>query len=83
MSWFCSNRGLAIEYKSKGILIQSLCPYFVSTKLAGVRKSLTAPGPDEYVNSSIRTIGSQGVTNGCLIHNFEVNRKLFIDILII
>ena len=69
---FNSNRGLATEYKSKGIIVQSLCPFFVSTKLAGVRRSLTTPSPDEFVNSSIKTIGSQNITNGCLIHNIQV-----------
>lgn len=44
----------------------------MSTKLAGVRKSLTTPSPNDYVESSIKTIGSQNVTNGCLIHNIEV-----------
>ena len=61
-----------IEYKSKGIIVQSLCPYFVSTKLSAMRSSLTAPMPNAYVNDALKTIGSQPVTNGCLIHNIQV-----------
>lgn len=67
------KRALDVEYKSKGIIVQSLCPYFVSTKLSAVRRSLTAPKPDEFVSSALKTIGSQSVTNGCLIHNIQVN----------
>lgn len=65
------SRGLKLEYQSKGIIVQSLCPYFVATKLAGIRKNFMAPNPDEYVASSIKTVGSQPITNGCLIHNIQ------------
>ena len=65
-------RGLNAEYSSKGIIVQSLCPYFVSTKLSAMRSSLMAPKPNVYVNEALKTIGSQSVTNGCLIHNFQV-----------
>jgi len=65
------SRAAQLEYKSKGIIIQSVNPYFVSTKLSGVRKSLMAPKPNEYVASALSTIGSQPVTNGCLMHNIQ------------
>lgn len=66
------SRGLNTEYKSKGIIVQSLCPYFVSTKLSALRKNFMTPGPSEYVSSALSTIGSQPVTNGCLVHNLQV-----------
>lgn len=65
------SRSIDIEYKSKGIIVQSVCPYFVSTKLSGTRKSLTSPSPSEFVKSAIDTIGSQHVTNGYLVHNIQ------------
>jgi len=65
------SRALNIEYKSKGIIVQSLCPYFVATKLAAVRKSLMAPTPSSFVSEAIKTIGTQQVTNGCMIHNIQ------------
>jgi len=65
------SRSIDIEYKSKGIIVQSVCPYFVSTKLSGTRKSLTSPSPSEYVKSALDTIGSQRVTNGYLLHNIQ------------
>ena len=61
-----------MEYKSKGIIVQSLCPYFVSTKLSAMKSSLMAPKPNVYVNEALKTIGTQPITNGCLIHNFQV-----------
>ena len=38
-----------------------------------MRKSLMSPLPDVYVNEAIKTIGTQPVTNGCLVHNIQVN----------
>lgn len=65
------SRGLNVEYKSKGIIVQSLCPYFVSTKLSAMRSSWMAPMPKQYVASALNTISTQSVTNGCLIHNIQ------------
>jgi 17beta-estradiol 17-dehydrogenase / very-long-chain 3-oxoacyl-CoA reductase len=72
------SRALNIEYKSKGILVQSLCPYFVSTKLSQVRPNLTAPVPNQFVKESLKTIVTQPVTNGCLIHNIQVSEHLIL-----
>ncbi|CAF0739124.1 unnamed protein product [Brachionus calyciflorus] len=65
------SRALNQEYKTKGIIVQSLCPYFVSTKLSAMKKSFQAPSPNEYVSNALATIGSQSVTNGCLLHNLQ------------
>lgn len=65
-------RCLMAEYASKGIIIQSVCPFFVSTKLLPLEESLTVPKPDDFVQSAIKTIGSQPITNGSLIHNIMV-----------
>ena len=70
-----------LEYKSKGIIVQSLCPFEVKTKLlkAIYKDELEAvsitdyfrPDPETYVKEAIKTLGSQSVTNGCLAHNIE------------
>lgn len=65
------SQALNLEYKSKGIIVQSLCPYFVSTKLSAMRSSLMAPKPNDYVSNALNTITTQSVTNGCLIHNIQ------------
>lgn len=73
------SRALSVEYAQKGIIVQSLCPYFVSTKLSLARRSFTTPKPHEYVASAIKTLGSQTVTNGCIVHNIQV--IFFIDLI--
>lgn len=42
-----------------------------------MRKSLMSPLPDAYVNEAIKTIGTQPVTNGCLVHNIQVYLLFF------
>lgn len=64
-------RSLDLEYRSSGILVQSICPFFVSTKLSAMRSSFTTPKPNEYVSSALNTLSTQSVTNGCLIHNLQ------------
>jgi 17beta-estradiol 17-dehydrogenase / very-long-chain 3-oxoacyl-CoA reductase len=66
-----------MECKSKGVIVQSLCPYFVATKLSAIRRNFIAPSPKEFVSSALNTLGSQPVTNGCLIHNIQVKSILF------
>ena len=71
------SRALHLENKSKGIFVQSLSPFFVSTKLSAVRSSFTAPKPNEYVQSALKTLGTQPETNGCLVHNLQVKKHFF------
>lgn len=64
---------MAIEYKSKGILVQSLCPFYVSTKMTSYRDvGLLTPSADKFAQEALKTIGTQSVTNGCLSHNIQV-----------
>jgi 17beta-estradiol 17-dehydrogenase / very-long-chain 3-oxoacyl-CoA reductase len=65
------SRALASEYEDKGIIVQSLCPYFVATKMTKLKGSYLAPSPTTYASSAIDTIGSQGVTNGCIPHQLQ------------
>ncbi|KAF7687961.1 very-long-chain 3-oxoacyl-CoA reductase-B [Silurus meridionalis] len=63
------SRGLDAEYRSKGIIIQSVLPFFVTTKLSKIKKaSLDIPTPDRYVASQLSTVGLQTQTNGYLPH---------------
>uniref|UniRef100_A0A3Q2CDU9 Hydroxysteroid (17-beta) dehydrogenase 12b n=1 Tax=Cyprinodon variegatus TaxID=28743 RepID=A0A3Q2CDU9_CYPVA len=63
------SRGLQAEYKSKGIIIQSVLPFFVATKLSKIRRpTLDKPSPERYVAAEINTVGLQTQTNGYLPH---------------
>ncbi|XP_068609409.1 very-long-chain 3-oxoacyl-CoA reductase-B isoform X2 [Brachionichthys hirsutus] len=63
------SRGLQAEYKSKGVVIQSVLPFFVATKLSKVRRAtLGKPSPERYVSAELGTVGLQTQTSGYLPH---------------
>lgn len=63
------SRGLQAEYKSRGIIIQSVLPFFVATKLSKIRRAtLDKPTPERYVAAELNTVGLQSQTNGYLPH---------------
>ncbi|XP_053922705.1 very-long-chain 3-oxoacyl-CoA reductase isoform X2 [Cuculus canorus] len=63
------SRGLHAEYKSKGIIVQSVLPYYVATKMSKIRKAtFDKPSPETYVRAALGTVGLQSQTNGCLPH---------------
>ncbi|KAM8807550.1 LOW QUALITY PROTEIN: very-long-chain 3-oxoacyl-CoA reductase [Eudromia elegans] len=65
------SRGLHAEYKSKGIIVQSVLPYYVATKMSKIRKpTFDKPSPETYVRAALGTVGLQTQTNGCLPHAF-------------
>uniref|UniRef100_A0A8C1PR93 3-ketoacyl-CoA reductase n=1 Tax=Cyprinus carpio TaxID=7962 RepID=A0A8C1PR93_CYPCA len=63
------SRGLQSEYKCKGIIIQSVLPFFVATKMTKIRKpTLDKPTPERYVAAELNTVGLQDQTNGYFPH---------------
>ncbi|XP_063294258.1 very-long-chain 3-oxoacyl-CoA reductase isoform X1 [Pelobates fuscus] len=63
------SRGLHAEYKNKGIIVQSVLPFFVATKLSKIRRpTWDKPTPEAYVKSAINTVGLQTQTNGYMAH---------------
>jgi 17beta-estradiol 17-dehydrogenase / very-long-chain 3-oxoacyl-CoA reductase len=48
---------LNAEYGSKGISVQCQIPFYVSTKLAKMRKSLTVPTPEDFAKRALRFVG--------------------------
>ncbi|KAF4095187.1 very-long-chain 3-oxoacyl-CoA reductase-A [Onychostoma macrolepis] len=63
------SRGLQTEYKCKGIIIQSVLPFFVATKMTKIRKpTLDKPTPERYVAAELTTVGLQDQTNGYFPH---------------
>ncbi|XP_069479427.1 very-long-chain 3-oxoacyl-CoA reductase [Ambystoma mexicanum] len=63
------SRGLHAEYKSKGIIVQSVLPFFVATKMSKIRKpTWDKPSPECYVRSALGTVGLQSQTNGYWVH---------------
>ncbi|XP_056268235.1 very-long-chain 3-oxoacyl-CoA reductase-A-like [Pseudoliparis swirei] len=63
------SRGLHAEYKSKGVIVQRVLPFFVATKLSKIRRAtLDKPSPERYVSAELNTVGLQSQTNGYLPH---------------
>lgn len=63
------SRGLQAEYKSKGIIIQSIMPLFVATKMSKIRRAtFDKPTPERYVSAAINTVGLKSRTNGYFPH---------------
>lgn len=52
------SRSLHLELASKGVSVQCQVPYFVTTKLAKIRRSsLTVPSPKGYAQAAVQCIG--------------------------
>jgi 17beta-estradiol 17-dehydrogenase / very-long-chain 3-oxoacyl-CoA reductase len=51
------SRALNAEYSAKGVTCQCQVPFYVATKLAKMRKSLTVPTPSEFAAMGVRWIG--------------------------
>ncbi|RVE71366.1 hypothetical protein OJAV_G00050950 [Oryzias javanicus] len=63
------SRGLQEEYRRQGIIIQSVLPFFVATKMTRIRKpTQDKPTPDRYVAAELTTVGLQSQTNGYFPH---------------
>ncbi|KAK6472755.1 very-long-chain 3-oxoacyl-CoA reductase-B-like [Huso huso] len=63
------SRAMHAEYKSRGIIVQSVLPFFVATKLSKIRRpTLDKPSPEAYVKAALSTVGLQVQTNGYLPH---------------
>lgn len=64
------SRALHAEYKDRGIVVQSVLPYYVSTNMIrnpGI--SLMIPSPDQFVSSALKTVGVEVRTYGYFAHN--------------
>ncbi|KPM11207.1 hydroxysteroid dehydrogenase-like protein 5 [Sarcoptes scabiei] len=64
------SRALSAEYAKRGIIIQSVLPYYVSTNMIrnpGI--SLMVPSADQFVHAALKTVGVQTRTYGYFAHN--------------
>jgi 17beta-estradiol 17-dehydrogenase / very-long-chain 3-oxoacyl-CoA reductase len=51
------SRAVNAEYRTQGITCQCQVPFYVATKLAKMRPSLTVPSPSAYVKMAMKWIG--------------------------
>uniref|UniRef100_A0A8D0DLA6 Hydroxysteroid 17-beta dehydrogenase 12 n=1 Tax=Salvator merianae TaxID=96440 RepID=A0A8D0DLA6_SALMN len=65
------SQSLNAEYKHKGIIVQSVKPYFVATKMSKIRKaSIFHPNPEVFVKYALNTVGLASETAGYPPHAF-------------
>ena len=66
------SRSLQSEYQDKGIIIQSVLPSYVVTKLSKIRKpSFLVPSASSYVRGAMKTIGVESRTYGYWTHKLQ------------
>jgi len=63
---------LRLEYHNTRIIVQSVCPMVVATKMSKVsRPSFFSPGPEQFVASALRTVGLISETTGFFSHQIQ------------
>lgn len=65
------SRALNCEYRSRGIIIQSVLPQFVATNMTGLKPSCNTPSAKTYVDSAFKTIGHETQTTGYWNHRLK------------
>lgn len=65
------SAGIEDEYKSKGIIIQSVLPGFVSTNMSKMRPSFSTCTPEAFVKWALKTVGVESRTYGYPIHKLQ------------
>ncbi|KAM9312171.1 very-long-chain 3-oxoacyl-CoA reductase-B-like [Gastrophryne carolinensis] len=74
------SRSLNIEYRSKGITVQSVMPLFVSTNMTqNIRSNLFVKTADDYAREALNTVGLTHRTSGCLSHSIQ---SYIVDVLL-
>ncbi|XP_046551500.1 inactive hydroxysteroid dehydrogenase-like protein 1 [Haliotis rubra] len=69
-------RSLNYEYKDKGIIVQSLMPFYVATRMTRYSETLSntnlfIPTASVYARNAIKTLGYTARTSGYLPHAFQ------------
>ncbi|XP_068128713.1 very-long-chain 3-oxoacyl-CoA reductase-like [Hyperolius riggenbachi] len=66
------SQGLNAEYKSQGILVQSVMPLFVSTDMTfKLKTNVFVKTPEDYACEALNTVGFTSRTSGCLSHSLQ------------
>ncbi|CAG02897.1 unnamed protein product [Tetraodon nigroviridis] len=72
----CFSECLHAEYKSKGITVQCVAPFLVSTCMTSLEVSPVVKGASEFAHEALNTVGHSTYTSGCLRHALQVRARL-------
>ncbi|XP_026178299.1 17-beta-hydroxysteroid dehydrogenase type 3 [Mastacembelus armatus] len=63
------SQGLQAEYKDKGIIIQAVTPFGVSTRMTAYQKTnIVTLTPEDFVNRALQYVRAGDKTNGSISH---------------
>ncbi|XP_028414381.1 inactive hydroxysteroid dehydrogenase-like protein 1 isoform X1 [Dendronephthya gigantea] len=65
------SKSLQIEYGDKGIVIQSVLPFYVATNMTGMKPGLFSPAPDDYVRAVLKKVGISSRCFGYWPHELQ------------
>ncbi|XP_064399134.1 very-long-chain 3-oxoacyl-CoA reductase-like [Halichondria panicea] len=66
------STSLSLEYASKGIIVQTVAPFFVATAMSGIRRSnWMVADANQYARSALATVGIMSFTHGTLSHSIQ------------
>lgn len=65
---------LAAECRSSGVVVQTVLPGLVATKLSGFkgRTSIQGPSPETFVDANLQTLGIESRTAAYWVHKIMV-----------
>ncbi|CAG2105143.1 unnamed protein product [Medioppia subpectinata] len=73
------SRALSVEYGHKGVVIQSVLPYYVSTNMIrNPKHTFMIPSSDRFVRSALKTVGIESRTYGYLPHTVVAFIQIFV-----
>ncbi|XP_064399136.1 very-long-chain 3-oxoacyl-CoA reductase-B-like [Halichondria panicea] len=77
------STSLSLEYASKGIIVQTVSPFFVATAMSGIRRSnLFVADANHYARSALATVGIMSFTHGTLSHSIQGAVLRFVPVFI-
>ncbi|XP_077985323.1 very-long-chain 3-oxoacyl-CoA reductase-like [Glandiceps talaboti] len=65
------TRALNVEYQTKGIIMQSVLPALVSTKMSNMRPSFFVPSGSDYARQAVMTVGLESRSDGYITHHLQ------------
>ncbi|KAL8219758.1 UNVERIFIED_CONTAM: hypothetical protein K2H54_032961 [Gekko kuhli] len=67
------SQALAIEYGSKGIIVQSILPMFVESNMTTDVRNFYKISAKAFARQALNTVGLANRTSGCLSHSIQHN----------
>ncbi|XP_064399135.1 very-long-chain 3-oxoacyl-CoA reductase-A-like [Halichondria panicea] len=66
------STSLSLEYANKGIIVQTVAPFFVATAMSGIRRSnWMVADANQYARSALATVGILSFSHGTLSHSIQ------------